>query len=192
MSQLSTLVEETLFHSSLNLTFSLLSQSTVTCDNLPHFTNLHRLCVHWMQHYAALWISLCDRCYNQIDHCANRAAYFLYSLLFPDADLSFFVSCPFHLFTHLSFFTPMCLSVCWPGCYVLCSGCFRLQYHRCVCTFPRRWSCCRGRGPRCWCVWWIWWVTKQSLVRVWVWMWELVLLLLYTACPKKKALPGLN
>lgn len=74
-----------------------------------------------------------------------------------------FLSCPFHLLTHLFFITSMCLSVCRPGCYALClcCGCFRLQYPRCVCTFPRRRSCRRGRGPRCWCIWWIWWVTKQ-------------------------------
>lgn len=74
-----------------------------------------------------------------------------------------FVSCPFHLLTHLFFVTFICLSVCWPGCYALCLCCgsFHLQYPRCVCTFPRRRSCRRGCGPRCWCIWWIWWVTKQ-------------------------------
>lgn len=73
-----------------------------------------------------------------------------------------FVSCPSHLLTHLFFVISMCLLVCWPGCYALCLCCgsFRLQYPRCVCTFPRRRSCRRGRGPRCWCIWRIWWVTK--------------------------------
>lgn len=70
--------------------------------------------------------------------------------------------------------TSMCLSVCRPGCYVLCvcaAAVFRLQYPRCVCTFSRRRSCCRGCGPCCWCIWWIWWVIKHLfIVQVYVWM----------------------
>lgn len=136
---------------------------------MPHFTSLHWWCTHWMQHYAApsKQNSSCDWWYNEINHCSYWAAYFLYSLLFPDADLSFFF--PVH-FICLFIFCSIHPCVCWcvgPGVTfcVRVPAVFRLQYPRCVCTFPRRWSCCRGRGPCCWCIWWIWWVTKQLSVQ---------------------------
>lgn len=138
-----------------------------------------------MQHYAALQNPSRDWWYDQIVHCSDRAAYFLYSLLFPDADLSFlFPVRSICLLIFCSLHPCVCRSI-----LRLRSGCFRLQYPRCVCTLPRRWSCCRGRGPRCWCIWWIWWVTKQLFVQVCVWVygcvcvcvwtWKLLLLLLY-------------
>lgn len=49
----------------------------VTCDNLPHFTDLHRWCAHWMQHYAALRNSTRDWCYDQIIHCSKPGCIFL-------------------------------------------------------------------------------------------------------------------
>lgn len=99
---------------------------------------------------------------------------------FPNADLSFLF--PVHLF-YSSFVRYIHVSVGVLARVLflrLRSGSFHLRYPRCVCTFPRRRSCCRGCGPRCWCIWWIWWVTKTAsfwgggMLCVWDWVCECI------------------
>lgn len=164
----------------------------VTCDNLPHFTSPHRWCTHWMQHYAALQTPSRDWWRNQTIQTSDRAAYFLYSLLFPDADLSFLF--PVHstcLLIFCSLHPCVCRCVC-PG--VMFCVCVPAVF---VCNTLDAFAPSPGDGPaavaagpaadafggsggwpnsflcKCVCVY------NSSSVRMCVGMWKLFLLLLY-------------